>query len=207
MPHQPSQQARGGSQRQRILIVISNLQKGGAERVVSRLSHEWARHGHSITIALFDTHNPAYETKGQILDLKAPAPTSRGVQQLLGKMWVSVLRIIRLTRHLRQHRQNQYDHIIGFLEESNFVLVVVGCLTGTLGKIKASIHLSPSHMGWVRRALVPLFYQLPKRVIAVSADAKKQLIQMGIPKAKIDFIPNSAPTPPPPRKTLYLVLI
>ena len=44
----------------RILVVISSLRGGGAERVASILSREWAE-SHDVTIAVFDGRRVAYE--------------------------------------------------------------------------------------------------------------------------------------------------
>jgi len=41
----------------RILIVISSLQAGGAERVTTTLANYWKQIGHRITIVTFDSFN------------------------------------------------------------------------------------------------------------------------------------------------------
>ena len=213
---------------QRILIVISSLGKGGAERVVSRLSHHWVKHGHEVTLALCDTRHPAYPLppKVKILDLHAPhQPSSTIVHKALAKAWTIAQTTRRLTHHLRHH---PYDHIIGFMEESNIPLIIAGCLTsitgmwsgrgrGTLSRITVSVRLSPRHMAWPYKwLLVPVLYRLPRRVVAVSQAAIKQLQSLAIPPSKLTFIPNPIPpklagsNPPPPRqfsKTKYILAV
>ena len=59
----------------KILVVIHTLRGGGAERVVSLLSREWAK-SHEVTIATFDASEAAYDYGGQIIDLRGPVDTS-----------------------------------------------------------------------------------------------------------------------------------
>ena len=55
----------------KILVVIYSLRVGGAERVVSILSREWARF-HHVMIALFDESPPAYDYGGRIVICGCP---------------------------------------------------------------------------------------------------------------------------------------
>ena len=56
----------------KVLVVINSLTNGGAERVVSTLTREWAR-GHQVLIALFDASRLAYDHGGEIADLDTPS--------------------------------------------------------------------------------------------------------------------------------------
>ena len=58
--------------RKKILVVISSLARGGAERVVSRLSQEWALK-HSVTVAVFNAAGRAYLHGGTLVDLDLPS--------------------------------------------------------------------------------------------------------------------------------------
>ena len=170
----------------KILIVICEFRHGGAQRVVSRLSQEWERQGHSVTIALFDADRPAYIAGGKLHDLKTPAS-----RNIIVKFWRTILRVIGLA-HLIRH--GQYTHLIGFMENANFPLIIASLLSGTLSKTIVSTRISPSHIYRFQRLLLRVLYHLPKKIVVISASAKRQLANMGIPEAKIDFIPNPAPT-------------
>lgn len=218
MPKPPSQKMHP----QKILVVIATLHKGGAERVVSRLIHHWVSQGHEVTLALCDVRNPAYPLPPQakILDLRTPQPPSLNtIHKALAKAWHIGVTAVRLTRHLRQHRHS-YHHIIGFMEDTNIPLIMAGCLTSTLSRITVSVRLSPRHMVWAYKwVLLPILYRLPKRVVAVSQSATKQLQDLGIPHHKLTFIPNPVPIihskPPPPQfapkktkaKTKYILAV
>ena len=54
----------------KIVVVINSLTRGGAERVVSTLTREWAKR-HRVLIALFDASSSAYDYGGEIADLGA----------------------------------------------------------------------------------------------------------------------------------------
>ena len=170
----------------KILITITNLQKGGAERVVSRLSLEWAK-THQVTVAVFDGSRTSYPIGGELCDLKTPYyPTSHPAK----KIWSWLVRPFRLAGLIRREKP---DYIIGFLEEANMPLIIAALLTGNLARTQVSIRDSVDHIHWLKRILMRLLYHLPRRVITVSAQAKRQLMALGIAERRITFIPNAAP--------------
>ena len=168
----------------KILALISTMRQGGAERVVSRLSLEWAK-SHQVKVVVFDGHAPSYAVGGDLHDLHAPA-----VSRLLLKIPNMLLRIIRLVRLIRQEKP---DHIIGFLEDSNLALILAALITGNLHRTQVSTHVDPRYLQWFHRLPLRVLYRLPRRAVVVSAGIKRQLVSMGLPFGKIAFIPNSAP--------------
>ena len=180
------------SEKPHILVVIATLHRGGAERVLSRLTHQWA-HTHAITIAVFDGRKQAYPVAATIHDLK-----SYDSAHIIVKFWRQITRVISLTRLIRQTRPT---HLIGFMEYSNFPLICAALITGNLAKTQVSVRASPQYMAaflprhiyFVYRLASVLLYRLPKRVIAVSSGVKQELADMGVPPAKLAFIPNPAP--------------
>ena len=50
----------------KIMVVIRALPHGGAERVVSTLTHEWSRH-HEVVVAVFHGDHTFYECGGRII--------------------------------------------------------------------------------------------------------------------------------------------
>ena len=60
------------NQSMKIVVVINSLASGGAERVVSTLTREWAKN-HQVLIALFDASGMAYDHGGKVVDLSAPS--------------------------------------------------------------------------------------------------------------------------------------
>ena len=74
----------------KVVVVINSLASGGAERVVSTLTREWAKN-HQVLIALFDASRMAYDHGGEVADLGAPS-----VRILVRKFPNAVLRSLRL---------------------------------------------------------------------------------------------------------------
>ena len=166
----------------KILVVISALSRGGAERVVSTLTREWSRR-HQVVIALFDTTRTAYDYGGTIIDLRLPA-----VGSPLKKAYrVAWARSIHLARLFRRERP---DRIVSFMESANFPAIVAAAVTGFLGRLSVSVRTNPSMVPIAWRWLIPLLYRLPARVVAPSEGVKQGLDEMGVPRAKVLVIPN-----------------
>lgn len=165
----------------RILVVIPSLARGGAERVVSLLSKEWARE-HDVTLALFDARHPVYPYGGRLVDLACSA--SPGVRS---KATNAFLRVLRLSRLIRA---TQPDRIITFMESANFPATLAAVRTGVRDRLVVSVHNDPAHFPKVYRSLIPWLYRLPGRVVAVSNGVAEALARMGVPRTKLHAIPN-----------------
>ena len=164
-----------------ILVVIPTLQGGGAERVVSLLTQEWAK-SHRVSIALFDASRIAYDYGGQIADLRTP-----GSANPLKKAYNGVARAARIMGLLRRE---QPDLVISFLEGANFPAIVAAALTGYLGRLSVSVRNDPAHLPTIYQSLLPWLYRLPARVVAISEGVRQGLESMGVPGARMSFIPN-----------------
>ncbi|MCG8624803.1 MAG: glycosyltransferase family 4 protein [Proteobacteria bacterium] len=207
--HQPSlaQPAGEGQPRQpasqgRILVVIPTLHRGGAERVVSRLSHEWARQGYEVTVAVFDSREVAYPIAGPIVALDAPASNNK-----LVKVWRFTQRIMKLVKLIKEGKAphsshssqpSHFTHLIGFMEYANFPLILAACLTGNLGRTRVSVRTSTQFMFGYQKPVMRLLYRLPYKVVAVSQAMKKELMGLGVPSGKLSVIFN----PPPEHQAL-----
>ena len=183
MPHQQATDS------QRILVVIPTLHRGGAERVLSRLSEEWARQGHEVVVAVFDSRHVAYEVAGRIVGLDSPASNSK-----LMKAWRLVGRVAKIVTLIRETKPT---HLIGFMEYGNFPLILAALLTGNLSRTVVSIHRNPKEFFGYQKILFPILYHLPNKIVVVSDGIKQRLQKFGVPKHKLAVIFNP---PPPPQK-------
>lgn len=102
----------------RLLLVISSLGGGGAERVMSRLASAWAASGVQVTLATFESTSRDF--------FKVPEPVAR-------RSWIDeessrpsrlpgAIRRERWLRHLIQ--QSQPDAIISFTDRTNVLVLL-----------------------------------------------------------------------------------
>ena len=167
----------------KILVVIPTVQGGGAQRVVSLLTQEWARF-HQVMIAHFDPSMPAYDYGGQIVDLRMP-----GSANLLKKIYNAAARSARLRGLLRRE---QPDLVISFTEGANFPAIIAAALTGYLDRLTVSVRGNPARLPVPYRVLLPWLYRFPARVIAVSQGVRHGLESMGVPAVRMSVILNPA---------------
>ena len=165
----------------KIMVIIPTLWGGGAERVVSVLTKEWAK-SHQVKLILFDASDRVYDYGGRLMDLRVPPS-----HQALGRVYNFWKRVMRLLGMLRQERP---DRIFSFLETANFPAVVASALTGYLDRLYVSGRSNPSWSRAVFRVLLPWLYRLPAGVVAVSMGVKREMESMGVPTSAISVIPN-----------------
>ena len=182
-PQSTSQWREGEIQTMKVLVVIPTLQGGGAERVVSLLTQEWAK-SHQVIIALFDASRPAYDYGGQVVDLGAP-----GSANPLKKAYNGGARAARIMGLLRRE---QPDLVISFLEGANFPAIVAAALTGYLGRLSVSVRNDPDAFAYaIYRSLLPWLYRLPARVVASFRGGKARAGVNGRSwLQRMSFIPN-----------------
>jgi GalNAc-alpha-(1->4)-GalNAc-alpha-(1->3)-diNAcBac-PP-undecaprenol alpha-1,4-N-acetyl-D-galactosaminyltransferase len=165
----------------KLLVVIPSMQRGGAERVVSLLCSEWTRN-HEVILAIFDASAPAYEISARVVDLRAASA--------LGIMRKLINPILRTKRLARLISREQPDRIFSFMESANFPAVLAACLCGREQDLTVSVHNDPRSFPWFHRWLLPYFYRLAKRVVAVSRGVAERLHFMGIEQRRLSVIPN-----------------
>ena len=171
----------------KIIIVINVLHRGGAERVVCRLTKEWAKQ-HDVQIALFDAAAPVYKFGGRIVDLRVPART------LPRKAYRLVVGAIRLARLFR--RQSP-DRIVAFMESANFPAIFGAVIAGFLSRLWVSVRVNPHVIPLPYRILIPIIYPLAQKVVAPSEGVRRGLAELGVPASKLSVIRNPVVALPP----------
>lgn len=171
----------------KVLVVINVLTHGGAERVVCRLTKEWAKR-HDVHIAVFDATQPVYEFGGRIIDLEVPAPT-------LPRKFSRLFRgSFRLANILRKYRP---DRIISFMEGANFIAILGAAMSGFLNRLWVSVRQNPARINLPYLVFMPVLYRLADRVVAPSEGVRDGLAKIGIPSAKLSVIRNPVVFPIP----------
>lgn len=105
----------------KLTLVISSLERGGAERIMSVLAGAWMERGHQVTLITFDdAEGPAY-------------PLHRGVKlkclrvpnELATNFFSALFRNMRRVQLLRRMiRQSQPDIVISFLDFPNVITLL-----------------------------------------------------------------------------------
>ena len=170
----------------KILGVIPSLSRGGAERVLSLLTHEWAKR-HDVVVAAFDASGPAYDYHGRIVQLGLRLPG-----HALGKVYVAGASTLLLIKLFRTERP---DRVITFMEPANFPAILASALLGTLDHLVVSVRQNPNMLSFPRRLLIPRLYRLPLAVVAVSDGVQRALVAMGVPTGRVTTIPNPVSLP------------
>ncbi len=168
-------------ERVKILAVIPSLGRGGAERVLSLLTHEWAK-SHVVVVAAFDASRPAYDFRGTIVDLGLRRPGHAVARVHVA--WTSTLLLVNLLRIQRP------DRIITFMEPANFPVILASVVAGTLGRLVVSVRQNPNVLPLPRRLLMPGLYRLPSSVVAVSDGVRRALVALRLPADRITTISN-----------------
>jgi GalNAc-alpha-(1->4)-GalNAc-alpha-(1->3)-diNAcBac-PP-undecaprenol alpha-1,4-N-acetyl-D-galactosaminyltransferase len=110
----------------KLTLVISSLERGGAERIISVLAGAWAERGEQVTLLTFDdAEAPAYPLHPRVA-LKSLHVANEFARNPFHALYRNVRRIRLLRRLIRQSRP---DAVISFLDFPNIVtLLATRCL-------------------------------------------------------------------------------
>lgn len=165
----------------RILLLLSALGSGGAERVMTLLANYWTEQGNEVT--LMTTYGsyvkPAFELRSEV-DLRGPSGD---------RDWKGGGRVSRLLALRRILRNGDYDGAIAFLTNVNVAAILArGGLRVPLivseRTYPPAYRLSPS-LELARRALYPL----ADTVVMQTKEGARWLAKE-VPKARAKIIPN-----------------
>lgn len=145
--------------RKKIALVIYSLGMGGAEKVVSDLSFQFARE-HDVTLILFDSRRMYYPYAGELLDIDCPS-----VNGFVPRAFNFLKRAHLL---LRIFRTKHFDTIISVMEHASFPAILAS------RKTIAANHCNPeqnfSRFDWL---FARWLYPRARKVVAVSHDGMR----------------------------------
>lgn len=105
----------------KLTLVISSLERGGAERIISGLANAWAERGRQVTLITFDDREtPAYALHPGV-GLRSLRVPNEFASNRLHALYRNVLRIRRLRRLIRQSAP---DVVISFLDFPNILTLL-----------------------------------------------------------------------------------
>ena len=175
---------------QRILVVISSLGQGGAERVAVDLCDFLVTAGRDVTVLTLTGNDPdAYRLPTAVhrrrIEIRRPSR--------------SILQSVRLTlNHLAEMRRNivslRPDVVVSFIDQTN--IRTVGCLVGTGIPIVASERVHPAHQPLPRswKLLRRLVYRGASAVV-VQTDAIAKWFRQSVSTRRLITIPNAVRGP------------
>lgn len=142
--------------RKKIALIVYSLDMGGAEKVASDLSFQFAKQ-HDVSMILFDTAHMYYPYAGELINLDSPS-----VEGSLSRF----LNFLHRASQLRQvFKIKQFDTIIGIMEHASFPAILAS------RKTIAANHCNPernfSHSAWL---FAKWLYPKAHKVVAVSKD-------------------------------------
>jgi glycosyltransferase involved in cell wall biosynthesis len=159
--------------RRRVMLLIPNVDFGGAQRSIARLSEVLSR-DHDVFFCAFNMDgDPEFRHAGTLLDLRVPAG-----RNLPDKARMFARRVAQVRRLKREHR---IDVCVSFLEGADYVNV----LSRQGERVVLSIRGSKVHdaeiAGWMgvlrHRALIPGALRLADRVVTVSEGLRNELVR------------------------------
>lgn len=170
-----------------ILLVITNLNFGGAQRVFYNLSIELSKKYRVVECVFNFDAGHAFKTGNEVLSLDVKAGKS-----FFGKLYNFYLRCKRL-REIK--RKVNADICMSHLEGADYVNI----LSRRSEKVICCIHGSKRHdeniegfVGWLRRnLLIPFLYRKADMLITVSRGVMNELTDsFNLDKKMIHWVPN-----------------
>lgn len=188
-----------------VVLVISSLQGGGAERVLSDMANYWARRKWKITVATWsgpevdDFYQLCPSVARTWLDVATTNETTRS------KMRSHVVRVRKLRRLVRDVKP---DVILSFIDWSNVLTIIASRRLPVRVIVSERVHVAHNHnLAWPWRVLRRLLYFRAQTVVAQTDDAARWLRHNCA--AKTRTIPNplrKLPNFGPPREALILAV-
>lgn len=167
-------------------LMISALNSGGAERVVSHLSHILSEK-YNIHVILFEDTYMEYTCGGTVHSLDVPAVSGSAVV----KLKLLVRRIRKLKALIKREK---LDCVISFMDSPNFVNLfakVTGCRKVISIRNYSGLENRQSALGRLTDAAMKILYRRADCVVAVSKLIEKNFCEhYGIAKEKICTIYN-----------------
>lgn len=175
----------------KIIFLVSSLNSGGAERVASLLSNEWASRGEKITLIL------TYSGRGECFYSLSDQVELIYLADLVGDGGRSLISYLKRYLVLRRFiADRKPDLVLSFLTNVN-----VSAILASLGLkipivVSERIHPALYNPGLIWRICRKLFYPLADLVVMQTSEGMDWL-KNNIPRAKGLCIPNPVVSPLP----------
>lgn len=165
-------------------LFISEMNSGGAERVVSRLS-KILENDYNVYVILFEDTFMEYECGGTLVNLNTPAKSG-----LLNKLLLLPQRVRALKKAKKEYK---LDCVISFLDSPNIVNILSGGACKNVVSVRnySKSENSASLLGRLTNLLIKKLYKKADLIVPVSRVIANSYIEdYGIPDEKIKVIYN-----------------
>ena len=175
----------GPTRPMKVLMLITNLGQGGAERVFHDHATAFAANGIAVEQAVFaGDYDDAYQTQLPLHHLPIA-----GWLSWLGAPGRLIARAIAL-RSLVEAKG--FDVVVSHMDGANWVNALSGSIAGKVLVVHGSLLHDKNQLGWRQwmrtRALIPFLYNRAQAPVGVSEGIRRELIQLGVRRA--EAIPN-----------------
>lgn len=166
-------------------LLISELNSGGAERVVSRVS-KILESKYNVYVILFEDTYMEYDHGGTLINLNTPSKSGTLTKVMLLKKRVNKLK--------NQKKELKLDCVISFLDSPNMVNIlskVKGCKSAVSIRNYSASENSGSLLGKITNLLYKMLYKRADKVVPVTKVIEELYIKKySLPKEKIKVIYN-----------------
>jgi glycosyltransferase involved in cell wall biosynthesis len=160
---------------QNVLFFIFRLHGGGAERVVSNLSMDFAGK-FNLKIAVFDELDQTYPHKGELIRIKVPFSANPATNNWFAR----AIRLWVLTRKLREIKKNhRIDTTVSFGEQANIINILTKGNRKTILSVRTLLSneiLNTPKMN-VLRSFIRVLYNRAHHIIVPSKVAGQDLVK------------------------------
>ena len=176
------------NERKKVLFIISSLNFGGAQKVVSNITTSLPN-DYQIDILLNSDKDVQYPYKGMIYSLDIKEPKSRESIYYQTKVFLKRLKTI-----IKLKKQNQYDSVVSILTSANVANVL--CKTKNCRSIITEVNMPSESASFKEKyiigSLTTMFYTGADIVVAeTNAIAENLIKKHRVNQGKICIIPNS----------------
>lgn len=171
----------------KILIVSSSLDNGGAQKMISNITtnlpEEW-----EADILLNSSENIQFPYKGNIISLNIPEPKSR-----TSLIYQAVVLLKRLKMLYKLKKKNHYKACISFLDSANVANILTGnhyckVIINIVINMTVATKNEPINV-WIINPLTRLLYNKADKIVALSNEVREDMIEnFGIIPQKITSI-------------------
>lgn len=171
----------------RLTLVISSLEMGGAERVMSELANHWVGRGWPVTMVMFssDDMEPVFPLDPRVTQVRLDL--FRVSRSPVSAVFNNVRRVVAMRRAIRATRP---DIVLSFMNKTNVLTVLA--LTGSRVPVIVSEHTAPEgtiKLPW--RLLREVAYRRATFIVMLTPDALARM-SAGI-RRRGRVIPNPLP--------------